>query len=240
MTRRYEQLCPVASALDVLGGRWTLPLLRDLLWHGPQRFNELLEPNPGLSSALLSRRLARLVDQGLVERIPAGASATPHYRLTPKGQLVEPVIAALYGFGAPLLAEATLNHAMVAYNIRRAAIDHPGPLWEITDTVAASVVVDEVRVDCVAGPGTLRLVSDPDYQPALVMRMRSAAFVDLVAGRSTVSAALEAGTIQIDGDQVLAQRILEVLQPVATARLPLRRSPSVALGRPNRDQLPVA
>ena len=69
--RNYRLLCPIARALDVLGDRWTLLILRDLQ-AGPARFQEL-ETGLGLATNLLSSRLAELVDTGLVKyQVPDG------------------------------------------------------------------------------------------------------------------------------------------------------------------------
>lgn len=209
MARSYDQLCPVALSLDMLGDRWTVPLLRDLLWHGPQRFNEMLEPNPGLSPALLSQRLARLIDEGLVERIEAGGGA--HYRLTSPDRRVEPLIAALYDFGTPLLTEASLSDGMIAYIFRRAARDNGHRLWDIPRAAKLSLVVGDTRVDLEAGPGMLRVVAEPDHDPALRMRMSRAAFIELATGRRSLAAAIEDATAQVEGDRDLAEAIMALL-----------------------------
>jgi DNA-binding HxlR family transcriptional regulator len=86
----YGQYCPIARALDVLGERWTLLILRDLLT-GTGRFNDLARGLPGLSRSLLSRRLHQLEAAGLVEHA-AGA-----YVLTEAGQDLESMV---FGLGA--------------------------------------------------------------------------------------------------------------------------------------------
>src|SRR6478752_477301 len=102
MSRRsYSQVCGVARALDLLGERWTLLIVRELLL-GPKRFGALEEALPGIGPNLLSARLASLSEAGLIERVelppPASVSA---YALTERGEgLREPVEAmAVWGFG---------------------------------------------------------------------------------------------------------------------------------------------
>lgn len=98
-TRSYRQYCAVARALDVLGDRWTLLVLRELL-DGPRRYADLLAGLQSISTDILARRLRELEDAGLVERdvLPPPA-ASRVYRLTASGREVEPVIASLARFG---------------------------------------------------------------------------------------------------------------------------------------------
>ena len=73
--RPYAQYCPVVRAVEILGDRWTLLIVRDMLV-GATRFNELARGLPGLSRALLSRRLRQLQHDGLVERTGDGYTLT--------------------------------------------------------------------------------------------------------------------------------------------------------------------
>jgi len=104
--RRYGQYCPVARALDVLGDRWTLLLVRELL-AGPQRYSDLLRHLPGMWSNLLARRLRALEAAGLVTRreLPPPASRLV-YELTERGRELEPVIYEVSRFGLDLLDDA--------------------------------------------------------------------------------------------------------------------------------------
>jgi DNA-binding HxlR family transcriptional regulator len=98
--RRYEQACGIAKALDIVGERWTLLLVRDLLL-GPRRYGDLLVGLPGMTTNLLAKRLRELEEEGLVEkaRLPAPAASTVVYRLTPAGRELEPVLHALGAWG---------------------------------------------------------------------------------------------------------------------------------------------
>lgn len=90
--------CSVARALSVVGDRWTLLILRDCLL-GLRRFDDL-QASLGLSSHLLSTRLARLVDEGILERRPYRERPERHeYRLTAKGRDLYPVIGSLLRWG---------------------------------------------------------------------------------------------------------------------------------------------
>jgi DNA-binding HxlR family transcriptional regulator len=102
--RKYGQLCPVALALDVVGGRWALLLLREL-FGGPKRFTDLAAGLPGVGTAVLSERLRQLEYHGLVNRRRLGPPAPALvYRLTPRGAALEPVLVGLARWGAAYLA----------------------------------------------------------------------------------------------------------------------------------------
>ena len=85
-TRTYNQFCALAYALDLVGERWTLLIIRELL-AGPRRFKDLIDGLPEISTNLLSERLKNLEQQGLLRhRVlppPAGSAV---YELTPVGQ----------------------------------------------------------------------------------------------------------------------------------------------------------
>jgi DNA-binding HxlR family transcriptional regulator len=98
-SRSYRQYCAVARGLDVVGERWTLLIVRDLLI-GPKRYKDLLTGLPGIGTNLLATRLRDLEEQGLVGRrvLPPPAGSTV-YELTQVGQALEPVVTALGRWG---------------------------------------------------------------------------------------------------------------------------------------------
>src|SRR3981189_1458043 len=94
--RSYVQYCSVAKALDVVGDRWTLLIVRELLLQGPCRFTDLKNGLPGIAANLLSARLKELEDAGLTSRENAPPPvATVLYTLTENGLTLEPVLKAL-------------------------------------------------------------------------------------------------------------------------------------------------
>ncbi len=101
--RSYRQFCPVTMALDQIGGRWTIPIVRDLL-AGPRRFTDLRRGLPGLAPNLLTDRLRELEAASLVERVELPPPAARQvYRLTERGRELEPVILELGRFGVDLM-----------------------------------------------------------------------------------------------------------------------------------------
>ncbi len=101
--KTYDQYCTIAAALDLVGDRWTLLILRELSF-GEQRFTDLRSGLPGIASNLLTDRLRDLESRGLVEQheLPAPA-ARMVYRLTRSGTRIRPVLRSLAQFGLPYL-----------------------------------------------------------------------------------------------------------------------------------------
>jgi DNA-binding HxlR family transcriptional regulator len=103
--RSYDQYCGLARALDVLGERWTLLIVRNLLL-GPQRYSELLRRLPGITTNLLAKRLQEMETEGLIARGGEGSEAAA-YRLTPLGRALEPAIHALGRWGWQRMGKPT-------------------------------------------------------------------------------------------------------------------------------------
>jgi DNA-binding HxlR family transcriptional regulator len=95
--RSYGQNCALARASDVIGERWTMLLLRDLLV-APRRFNELLDSLNGIGTNLLAQRLKDLEAAGIVDRV-AGSGGARAYALTHRGRALEPAVLALIRWG---------------------------------------------------------------------------------------------------------------------------------------------
>lgn len=97
--RTYNEYCGVAKALDVVGERWTLLIVRNLLL-GPLRYSDLLRGLPGITTNLLAKRLKEMERSGLVERTRVGPGESGHaYRLTELGLALEPAVQALGTWG---------------------------------------------------------------------------------------------------------------------------------------------
>lgn len=105
--RSYGQLCSIARALDVVGDRWTLLIVRELLILGPSRFGEIQRGLPGIATNLLTQRLRDLEANGVVIREPApSATGAPIYRLTERGMALDGVLRELLKWGAPTVPQA--------------------------------------------------------------------------------------------------------------------------------------
>jgi DNA-binding HxlR family transcriptional regulator len=127
-TRSYNDLCPIARALDVVGERWALLVVRELLL-GPQRFSDLRLALPGVSSNLLTDRLRELEARAVVRRrvLPPPA-ASSIYELTDRGRRLEAVLDALGDWGAtePPPADGSLSATAVLLFLRGSLRANPG------------------------------------------------------------------------------------------------------------------
>ncbi len=99
MSKPYDQTCPIARTLDIIGDRWTLLIVRDLFM-GKTRFNEFLASSTGLPSKLLSDRLKKLEQHDLVQRVVYSQHPLrAEYRLTDQGRSLAPVIEEIVRWG---------------------------------------------------------------------------------------------------------------------------------------------
>ena len=100
MTAGYDLKCPIARTLDIIGERWTILILRDLLRNGPCRFQDFQRAFPGLSPNTLSARLKTLEEHGVIARkFYAERPPRAEYVLTEKGRALGPVLKALLQWG---------------------------------------------------------------------------------------------------------------------------------------------
>jgi DNA-binding HxlR family transcriptional regulator len=208
-SRSYGDACGIARALDVVGERWALLIVRELLL-GPQRFSDLRRALPAASSNLVADRLRELVGRGVVRRrklsAPAGSWV---YELTEWGRELEPIVLALGGWGlrVPLPPEpTTLSATSVLLFLRGSA--HPDPaapettyLFELDDRMwtlrAASGQVDIQPGEPAAAAASLRttpktlnaLLDDPDALDAAMSDGTAIAEGDLAALRGLLAAA---------------------------------------------------
>ncbi len=114
MTSTYDLRCPVARTLDVIGERWTMLILRDLIVEGPRRFQDLQRSLAGVSPNTLSARLKTLEEAGVIaRRFYADHPPRAEYVLTEKGDALRPVLRALreWGLHRHKLADARKLHA---------------------------------------------------------------------------------------------------------------------------------
>lgn len=130
-TRRRSD-CPTAYALDFFGDRWTLLVIRDLMFNGKRRYSDLLDSEEGIATNILSERLARLVACGIVEVHPDPRDRRGKvYRLTDKGIDLAPLMVEMILWSAKHDPKTAASKAFVG----RAKRDRPGLLREITSVL---------------------------------------------------------------------------------------------------------
>ncbi len=161
----YDQYCPIAHSLGLVGERWTLLVVREL-FYGPKRYTDLVDGLPGIGTNILASRLKELESHGLVERrkLPPPAASTV-YELTDDGRLLRPVLHELARFGARLIgpppAEA-LEHGWLvhALDLGLAPVSPAGRMAFRVGKEEASLVDGEV-VPGIVADHDLMIESDP-------------------------------------------------------------------------------
>jgi DNA-binding HxlR family transcriptional regulator len=219
--RSYGQYCTVARALDLVGERWTLLLVRELST-GPKRFKDLLEGLPGIGTNLLANRLKTLEGEGIVRRAtlppPAGSNV---YELTELGRSLEPVIVALSRWGTRLLDapreddERRAGWAAVAVRSTfkpKAAGDRPGTYEFRIDGEAFHLRIEDGR------EAEIRQGSAPD--PDLVVVGDAKTFLAVASGRLRPEEAVESEALWVEGEgdeerQALLVQCLAAIGPTA-------------------------
>lgn len=178
--RTYKLLCPISRALDRVGDRWTLLILRDLL-AGPARFSELQRGLNGIAANLLTDRLSALVDDGLVMQ-QEGAHGISVYRLTELGEDTSNIILELALFGArfePLGDVVTPgNLRTVATTIRAAAKKVVTPEMDFT----AAIIVDGEAMLLIVTKGAAKIDYRLSAEADLTFKTSYTALLDLFDG----------------------------------------------------------
>lgn len=192
--RTYAQYCPMVRAVEVLGDRWTLLILRDMIM-GATRFNQLARGLPGISRALLSRRLRQLEADGLARRTDEG------YELTPAGAALEPLVTGLAEWGAK----------WVFGEPRPEELDPELLLWwmhqgiDTTDVGERAVVMVDVTDSrrlfwLVIEPDDVSVCyTDPGFEIDAVLRAEIAQLYRMWGGDVDLLSAMREGTIELTG-----------------------------------------
>jgi DNA-binding HxlR family transcriptional regulator len=196
-TVRYdEQYCPIARALDVLGDRWTLLILRELVI-GDQRFTDLRLHLPGIAPTLLTQRLRSMAEQDLLttKELPPPAARSV-YTITDRGRSALPVMRALAKWGMPLLEEPAADQVVrpwTAVNVAIATYYDAAAAVGTDERYLFRIEGEEITLSSVKGRGEEREVPD------LVITSPGRIWLDIRQGRTTLREAVEEGVIRVDG-----------------------------------------
>jgi DNA-binding HxlR family transcriptional regulator len=201
----YGQYCPISRSAEVLGDRWTILIVRDLLT-GTTRFNELIRGNPGLSRALLARRLRQLQIAGIVEQADDGT-----YHLTEMGRDLQPLVFGLAAWGArwtfgepdedeldPDLLLWWLHRRMDTTQIPRDRFtvfvrftDHPKRYW---------IVVEDEASLCLADPG---------FDVDVSLESDRTALYRTYLGHLSLAQAQRSGVVELSGNRESVRAFLD-------------------------------
>lgn len=210
--RSYGQYCALARALDLVGDRWTLLIVRELLT-GPKRFKELLAALPGIGPNLLTTRLRDMEENGLLQRAvlpPPAASAV--YELTERGRGLDRVTVELARWGIPEVGP---------WN----GTDHFNPEWgalvlRIVFRPSAAQGVRESYEFNLEGTlfhadiddGKLEAALGPASTPAVRLTLDTPTFFELLRGLDTTDAIAQ-GRLRVEGNAEAYQRCLRLFTP---------------------------
>ena len=209
-TRSYAQLCGIATALDVIGDRWSPLVVRDLLL-GPLRFGDLAEGLPGIGTNTLAARLKHLEASGVVRRqlLPLPDRGTV-YELTAYGRELEPILLALGRWGTksmgglpPDVASRSrwLVAGMLAFHDQSQRVVRP-TTWELRLTDGSFTVrAQDTSLTITAGA--------PD-DADLVVATDDAQLHRLLSRQLSPAAAIATGAVTLDGDTAQLSHLIDL------------------------------
>jgi DNA-binding HxlR family transcriptional regulator len=207
--KTYAQYCPVARALDVVGERWTLLIVRDLLM-GPKRYTDLRDGLRGIATDILTARLRTLEQAGFVRRreLPRPAPATV-YELTEDALQLRHAILALGRVGMPTLGgpeagEDVRPERMVLglrISFRR------DEFAELTETYELTIDGEPFTVD--VGAGTVDTRPGTASSPAMRLRTDADTFIALLTGELAPRVAVADDRAALEGEREALERFIE-------------------------------
>lgn len=200
----YNDPCGVARALDVVGQRWALLVVRELLL-GPKRFRDLVHGLAGMSQNVLSQRLKELEAAGLVRRVVAGPPVSgPVYELTEDGAALEPVLIALgrWGRHRPLTATGPMSVDALLLALRTTF--DPAVAGDLAIEVDLRIADDRVALTVADGQITMR--RGPAHRPDATIT------ADVASLRTLVYRGTAAPGVRIEGDKAAVRRLLAALR----------------------------
>jgi DNA-binding HxlR family transcriptional regulator len=217
--RSYGQYCGLAGALDLVGERWTLLIVRELM-SGPKRYTDLADGLPGIGTSLLAKRLAKLENGGVIERrlLPPPAAATV-YDLAPAGHELAAALVPLITWG--------LRHAVpeAPGNRRFNATWCVLPFTQPTDPLALAGIeaTYEFRIRDTSAllrvhGGHAELLPPGTAAPDTMISMDPATVAALGAGRRTISEAAADGAITVEGDLNAAAALFAAFESSGTSQ----------------------
>jgi DNA-binding HxlR family transcriptional regulator len=213
MGRRYHQYCPVARALDVVGERWSLLIVRELLL-GPRRFTDLAEGLPGIGSSVLAARLKDLEQNGLVaKRTLPPPAASVVYELTDDARGLSRVLAALADWGMNLLGRPRNDDVVDGRWLVLALAVTAEPPPSIADATY-ELRVDNEAFHVRSHEGRLQAAEGPASRASATIALTAGTLAAIASGALDVTSARAERLIAVDGDSAGAHQLLESLAQI--------------------------
>jgi DNA-binding HxlR family transcriptional regulator/putative sterol carrier protein len=201
-TRQYDDPCGLARALNLVGERWALLVVRELLF-GPKRFTDLKLGLPTASQNVLSHRLRELEGGGIVRRRTTGPQT---YELTPRGHRLRPVLLELARWGSHTPTASTMDLSVAALMFALLTAFSPDLAGDLRTTIELRVDEEPFRIS-VAGGQVHITAGAPDGPDAIVDTDRTT-LRGLVFADTSLPDAIAAGTARVAGDDKTAARLL--------------------------------
>jgi DNA-binding HxlR family transcriptional regulator len=201
--RSYEDACGTALALDVVGERWALLVVRELVF-GPKRFRDLRAGLSNASQNVLSQRLRELEDSGVVHKVELGPPVSAAaYALTERGRALEPVLIELGRWGAGAPGGHGPDLSTDAFMLLLKTLHRPSPR-----PLAARLLVGADAFDVVwrGQPDAISVTRGTHADVDVTMRADVPTLWRLIFTDLTVPAAIAAGDLELTGSRTVAQR----------------------------------
>jgi DNA-binding HxlR family transcriptional regulator len=211
VSKRFEQYCPVAHAICLVGERWSLLIVRELM-HGPKRYTDLRDGLPGIGTNILAARLRDLEEGGVLRKrkLPPPAASTV-YELTEYGAELDEAVYALARWGARSLGppgpddELYPEWGLNAFK----ALFSPEAARGLTETYVLRINGDVFSVHLENGRVQTSVGAADDAEVTIETDMET--FFRLAGQELPASEALERGLVSIEGDPGAYERCFEVL-----------------------------
>ncbi|MBD0023370.1 transcriptional regulator [Gordonia pseudamarae] len=199
--RSYGQYCGLARSLEIVGDRWNLLIVRELLI-SPARYRDLAQGLPGIATNMLADRLRDLETAGVVERRLAGEGSVVDYALTPWGAELREPLEGLIRWSTPLMVQGP--KAGDVFRPEWLALAVPA-LLETRATVRSAVTVGldigDARFELRATPSGFSVSKRDDLSGDATIRGQAHYILGLAAGALTIDDAKALELIEIDGDE---------------------------------------
>lgn len=206
--RSYDQYCAFAKALDVIGDRWTLLIVRELLLRERCRYTDLRQGLPGIATNLLADRLRELEKAGLVSREEAPPPiATTLFQLTSRGKALEAVVHQIGRWGGPLVAKAAKKDAFRSHWIALPARMYLKDHTPKRPPMAIEVRCGDAPVVIETAGGEVHVREGSAENPDLVLTGTPQVMVAMLTGKIGIEEARAAG-LRHEGNLELLRRVL--------------------------------
>jgi DNA-binding HxlR family transcriptional regulator len=206
----YTQFCPIAKATEVIGRRWMLLVLRELLC-GSHKFNDIHRGVPKMSRTLLSKRLDELEEEGMIERRQSG-DGYPEYHLTNSGEAIRPIVMDLGNWGKRWvgtgITEQDLDAGLLMWDVQRRILHDQLPetrvviYFNFADAPRKYrefwLILDRDAVDL--------CLKDPGYDHDIYVATDVATFTRVWIGDMDIHRVMQNGAFSVSGPRKLCSR----------------------------------